>query len=118
ATKPEASPSVEPEPKSQPTPSPTFDKKLQAELVKMAEKQRDLLQEVVSQDQTKQSDREKLHKLYETDIRKLCQILKTNGWPTSATVDRIGLAATFYILKNGATFELQRDLLPVILAAV
>jgi VWFA-related protein len=111
---------TQPTPPAQPeaAPPPTLDKKLLAELVKMAEKQRDLLQQVVSEDQTKQSDRAKLHKLYETDTVKLCQILKTKGWPTTATVDRIGVAATFYILKNGATFELQRDLLPVILAAI
>ena len=114
-----APPQSTPPAQAQPTPPPkTFDKKLQAELVKMAEKQRELLQQVVSADQTKKSDREKLHKLYETDTVKLCQILKTNGWPTTAVVDRIGVAATFYILKNGATFELQRDLVPVILAAV
>ena len=118
----QAAPAVEPEPSpspaAEPTPPPTLDKKLQADLVKIAEKQRDLLQEVVSHDQTKQSDSNKLHKLYKSDIAKLCQILKTKGWPTSAAVDRIGVAATFYILKNGATFELQRDLLPVISTAV
>ena len=115
---PPAKPEASPPAKSEPTPPKTLDKKLQAELVKMAEKQHDLLQQVVSEDQTKKSDREKLHKVYETDTVKLCQILKTNGWPTTATVDRVGVAATFYILKNGAPFELQRDLLPVILAAV
>src|SRR5690242_12398585 len=55
---------TQPAPPAQPeaAPPPTLDKKLLAELVKMAEKQRDLLQQVVSEDQTKQSDREKLHK--------------------------------------------------------
>jgi VWFA-related protein len=114
----QAQPSPSPSPAAAPTPPRALDKKLQADLVKMAEKQRELLQEVVAKDQTRQSDREKLHKLYETDTAKLCQILKTKGWPTSAVVDRIGVAATFYILKNGATFELQRDLLPVISVAV
>jgi len=110
----QAAPAAAPEP----SPPPALNKKLQAELVTMAEKQRDLLQQVVSEDQTKKSDSEKLHKLYETHAVKLCEILKTKGWPLTATVDRIGVAAAFFILKNAATFEIQRDLLPVISAAV
>jgi len=99
-------------------PPATLNKKLQSELIKIATKQQDLLHEVVAKDQTKKSDQEKLHKLYETSIAKLCELIKTNGWPTTAMVDREGVAATYYILKNGGTYEMQRDLLPVILAAI
>ncbi len=97
---------------------PTLNKKLKAELVKMANKQRELLLEVVGNDQTKQSDQKKLHKRYEEHIAKLCQIIKTHGWPTSAMVDKDGVLATYHILKNAGTYELQRDLLPVIVAAI
>jgi len=93
------------------------DEKLKEELLKLVIKQRELLMQVVSKDQAKQSDREKLHKLYETHTAKLCQILKTSGWPTTALVDHEGVVAAFQILKNG-TFELQRDLLPVIVATI
>ena len=98
--------------------TPALNKKLQSELIKIATKQQDLLHEVVARDQTKKSDQEKLHKLYETSTAKLCELIKTNGWPTTAMVDREGVAATYYILKNGGTYEMQRDLLPVILAAI
>lgn len=94
------------------------DKKVKEELIKMAEKQRELLMEVVDKDQTKQSDRDKLHKLYENNTVKLCQIIKTLGWPTTASVDREGVFAAFQVLKSAGTFELQRDLLPVIVAAI
>jgi VWFA-related protein len=94
------------------------DKKIQTELLKLALRQRELLQEVVAKDQEKKSDRDKLHKLYEQSAEKLCDILKTSGWPTSATVGTPGIAAAFYILKNGGTHEMQRDLLPVIVAAI
>ena len=94
------------------------DKKLKEELLKMANKQRDLLLQVVEKDQTKQSDQEKLLKVYENNVVKLCQMLKTVGWPTTALVERDGVFAAFQILKNGGTFELQRDLLPVIVAAI
>ena len=93
-------------------------KKLSEELVKIATKERDLVMRVVENDQTKQSDQEKLHKLYEADTTRLCQILIDNGWPTTALVDRDGVLAAFYILKNGPSYELQRDLLPVIAAVV
>jgi len=99
-------------------PPTTVNKKLQENLVKMAFKQRELLQQVVDKDQTKQSDRDKLHKTFDDHIVKLCEVLKTYGWPTTALVDREGVAAAFYILKNGGTYELQRDLLPVIAAVV
>ena len=94
------------------------DKKLKEELLKLVTKQHELLMEVVSTDQAKASDQEKLRKVYETHTVKLCKILKTSGWPTTALVDRAGVIAAFQILKNGGTFELQRDLLPVIVAAI
>ena len=107
-----------PDPQAQPTPPPNLNKKLQADLIKMAQKQQELLQQVVAEDQTKKSDQEKLHELYENNAVKLCELLKTNGWPTTATVDREGVRATYYILKNSGTYEMQRDLLSVILAAI
>ena len=101
------------------SPAPAnLDKKLKEELLKMASKERELLLDVVEKDQTKQSDREKLHKVYDEHALRLCQILKTHGWPTTALVDREGVFAAFYILRNGGTYELQRDLLPVIVAVI
>jgi len=93
-------------------------KKLKEELIKMANKQRELLLQVVDKDQTKQSDQKKLDKTYDENMAKLCQLIKTNGWPTTATVDREGVLAAFHLLKNAGTYELQRDLLPVIIAAI
>jgi VWFA-related protein len=47
----------------------------------------------------------------------LCPILKEFGWPNAELVGRDGVAAAFYLLRNSSSFELQRDLLPVIIAA-
>ena len=99
-------------------PPAKYDKKLNEELVKTALKQRELLQEVVAKDQAKKSEQEKLHKLYEKDTVRLCQILKTSGWPTTELVGENGLQAAYHILKNSPSFEMQRDLLPVILAVL
>ena len=73
------------------SPAPAPNKKLREELIKMANKQRELLIHVVDKDQTKQSDQEKLHKTYEENIARLCQLIKTHGWPTSALVDQDGV---------------------------
>ena len=94
------------------------DPKLKEELLKIAIKQRELLLEIVDKDQPKESDRKKLNKLYEDHSNKLCQILKTHGWPTNALVDREGVLAAFYILTNAGSSELQRELLPVIVAVI
>ncbi len=100
------------------SPPATPDRKLKEELLKMAIRQQELLQQVIAKDQSKKADQEKLRKTYEDHIVRLCQILKTNGWPTTIQVDPEGVFATYQILKNGGTFELQRDLLPVIVAAI
>ena len=95
-----------------------YDKKLNEELIKTSQKQRELLQDIVANDQTKKSDQEKLHKLYEKDTIRLCQILKTSGWPTTDLIGPTGIPALFQILKNSSSYELQRDLLPVIVAVI
>ena len=95
-----------------------YNKKLNEELLKMAEKHRELLTEVVDEDQQKKSDQEKLRKLNEKNTVRFCEILKTNGWPSTALVGQTGVFGAFYILKNSAPFELQRDLLPVILEVI
>jgi VWFA-related protein len=98
--------------------SPAPNKKLKEQLLKMATKQREALMQVVEKDQKNQSDKEKLHKLYEDNTAKLCELIKTNGWPTTPVVDEDGVLAAFHVLKNAATYELQRDLLPVIVAVI
>jgi len=84
----------------------------------MATKQRDALVQMVEKDKAKESDRDKLHKIYQDHTLKLCELLKTNGWPTTAQVDDDGVFAAFQILKSASSFELQRDLLPVIVAVI
>ena len=93
------------------------DKKLKEELLKMATKQRELLVQMVERNQNKESDEEKLRKLYETNTARLCEILKTHGWPTTALLERDGINATFRVLI-AAPFEMQRDLLPVIAVTI
>jgi VWFA-related protein len=95
-----------------------YDKKLNEELLKMAQNHRELLQQIVDEDQKKKSDQDKLRKLNEKNTTKLCEILKKNGWPSTALAGQMGVLAAFHTLKNSAPYELQRDLLPVILAVI
>jgi len=53
----------------------------------------------------------------EKNAARLCPILKEFGWPGADLVGRDGVAAAFYLLKNGSSFELQREMLPVVAAA-
>lgn len=47
----------------------------------------------------------------------LCRIVKEYGWPASGLVGRDGVEAAFFVLKNGAPFEMQVELLPAVAAA-
>ena len=95
-----------------------YDKKVNEELLKMAEKHRELLQQIVAEDQKSKSHQDKLRKLNEKHTAKFCEILKTHGWPSTALAGHTGVLAAFHTLKNSATYELQRDLVPVILAVI
>lgn len=95
-----------------------YNKKLNEVLLKMAEKHRELLQQIVDKDQKDKSDQENLRKLNEKNTLKFCEILKENGWPSTALVGQMGVLAAFHILKNSVPYELQRDLLPVIVAVI
>jgi len=95
----------------------SLNKKLQSELQKMAEKQVELLTKVIDEDQKSESSRTRLREFNEKSAARLCELIKLNGWPTSALVEQAGVLATYHILKNCGSYELQRDLLPVIIAA-
>ena len=47
----------------------------------------------------------------------VCQMLKTYGWPSAELVGAEGVEATFFLIKH-SSFELQLDLLPVVIAAI
>src|SRR5262245_20991121 len=77
----------------------TLNKKLQSELVKLATKQQETLFEAVKEN-AKQSAIDKLQKLNEQNAIRLCEILRTNGWPTADLVGRNGVSAAFHLLRN------------------
>ncbi len=96
----------------------SLNKKLKTELLKLAEKQQELLEEVIREGHKSESTKKQLLETNEKNNARLCQIIRTFGWPTNALVDRVGVLAAFHLLQNSATYELQQDLLPVIVAIV
>jgi VWFA-related protein len=95
-----------------------FNKKLNEQLNKLAAKQQERIQNNVADNKSNETILKTLRSARETNTTELCSILKQNGWPTRALVGEDGARAMFYLLRNSATSELQRDLLPVIIAAV
>jgi VWFA-related protein len=91
--------------------------KLKNELVKLASETQEMRQEYVRTEPKKESLTKRLKEQDEKNTAKLCQAIKEFGWPTSALVEQDGVEAAFYLLKTSAPFEMQRDLLPVIVAA-
>lgn len=100
-----------------PPPQVSFDKRLSEKLIKMKTRSdRQLLEDV--------ADNKKSHELVkrmkenqQKGVAELCQILKTFGWPSQALVGSEGVNAAFFLLRDTGLFELQRRLLPLIIAA-
>ena len=93
----------------------TLNKKLEENLVKLATKHRQLLEEAIRDNND--SAQRHLNEDKEKSGPKFCQLIKQYGWPTTSLVEQDGVSATFLLLQNTSSYELQRDLLPVVLAA-
>ncbi|HKC65739.1 MAG TPA: VWA domain-containing protein [Pyrinomonadaceae bacterium] len=94
------------------------DLKLRDELLQLKADNQRLFQRTTEQGYNDDELMKRLHEAREENSAHLCQILKEHGWPTMSMVGKDGVAAAFYLLKNSEAFELQRELLPVIIAAV
>jgi len=95
-----------------------FNKKLSDDLIKLSVKQQQRLQDNVTDNKSGDTLIDTIRKSREKNTNDLCAIVKQYGWPTRDLVGDEGARAAFFLLRNSATSELQRDLLPVIIAAV
>lgn len=94
------------------------DLKLRDELLQLKADNQRLFQRTAGQGYNDEELIKRLREAREENGARLCRILKEHGWPTAGMVEKDGVAAAFYLLKNSESFELQRELLPVIIAAV
>lgn len=95
-----------------------LNKKLRDELLKLKGQSRKLFESIIRDSQKENALVNGFTEMREKNDTKLCQILKKHGWPTVAQVGRDGVLAAFFLLKNIGSFELQKQLLPIIAAAV
>ncbi|HEX7721548.1 MAG TPA: DUF6624 domain-containing protein, partial [Pyrinomonadaceae bacterium] len=95
-----------------------FNKKLSDDLIKLSAKQQQRLQDNVTDNKSGDTLIDTIKKSREKNTNDLCAIVKQYGWPTRDLVGDEGARAAFFLLRNSSTSELQRDLLPVIIAAV
>ena len=95
-----------------------FNKKLSEQLNKLAAKHQERIYNNVADNKNADTILKNLRDARETNTNELCSILKQYGWPMRNLVGEDGALAMFFLLRNSATDQLQRDLLPVIIAAV
>jgi VWFA-related protein len=95
-----------------------FNQKLNEQLNKLAAKHQEQIQNNVADNKSSETLLKTLRSARNTNTAELCSILKQYGWPTRGLVGEDGAKSMFFILRNSTTDELQRDLMPVIIAAV
>jgi len=97
--------------------SVTFNQTLSRELVALKESDQVRFREDIAENKKADALFKSLKETRERNATELCQTLKTYGWPTAQLVGAEGVDAAFFLLKN-SSFDLQVDLLPVVIAAV
>jgi len=95
-----------------------FNQKLSDELNKLAAKQQQRVENNVAGNKSGDTILKTLRTSREQNTSELCSIIKQYGWPTRDLVGDEAERSAFFLLRNSAAADLQRDLLPVIIAAV
>jgi VWFA-related protein len=95
-----------------------FNKDLSDALNNLAAKQQQRIENNVADNKNGDTILKTLRTAREQNTGELCSIVKQNGWPTRDLVGDDAARAAFFLLRNSASADLQRDLLPVIIAAV
>lgn len=96
----------------------TLNIKLRAELIKLVNKTEDIIHTGIEAKLANDALRKRVNEARVENNVRLCQILKEFGWPTSVEVEKDGVGAMIYLVRNSRQPDLQADLLPVIIAAV
>lgn len=91
--------------------------KLREELLKMQAERNELNLKVVGNWEKNQKLLVESNQMGETQLLRLCQIIKENGWLTSESVGKDAAAAALSIARNNKAFELQKEFFPVLEAA-
>jgi VWFA-related protein len=95
-----------------------FNQKLSDELNKLAARQQQRIENNVADNKSGDTILKALRTSREQNTGELCSIIKQYGWPTRDLVGDEGARSAFFLLRNSATSDLQRDVLPIIIEAV
>lgn len=95
----------------------TLDKKVRKELIDMRDERAKLNAKITSDIDKNRDLIPQANKLGETHLVRVCQILKENGWPSKESLQLDGFDAFMFLLTNSKAFEMQRELLPVLVQA-
>jgi VWFA-related protein len=95
-----------------------FNQKLSDELNKLAARQQQRIENNVADNKSGDTILKTLRTSREQNTGELCSIIKQYGWPTRDLVGDEAARSAFFLLRNSATSDLQRDVLPIIIEAV
>jgi VWFA-related protein len=94
-----------------------WDKKLKKELIEMREEREKLNAKITSDVEKNKALIPQANQMGETHLARVCQIIKTNGWPGKEALQNDGFDAFTYLISNSKAFDLQKELLPVLIQA-
>jgi len=93
-----------------------FDQKLAEQLEKLAGDEQQRVDNKVAENKGGETILKTLRSSREQNTAALCAILKQYGWPTRDLAGENGARDAFFLLRNNANAQFQRDLLPVMIA--
>lgn len=100
------------------TPQKTsLNKPLQRELLNMQEDRQKLDQKIIDNFSKNQNLIPSAYEMGEKQLRRVCEIVKKNGWLSKELVGEEGASAALFLIKNNKAVGLQREIFPVVAAA-
>src|SRR5260370_10780813 len=97
-------------------PNVAFNKKLSEQLIKLKRQNQERVQRDVAENKKPEDLLKEMKWSREKNVIELCQILKTFGWPSKDLVGPDGVDAAFFLLRDSSSFQMQIELLPVVIA--
>ena len=92
-------------------------KDVRKELLSMQKEHAKLSDQIMSDYAKNQSRVSDLDRLGETNLTRVCEILKQNGWPNKDLLKEDGAYALRYLIASNRATNLQRELMPVLVEA-
>jgi Ca-activated chloride channel family protein len=94
-----------------------WDMKLRRELIEMREEREKLNTKITSDFEKNKALIPRANQLGETHLARVCRMIKASGWPEKDALQNDGFDAFTYLISNSKAFDLQRELLPVLIQA-